>query len=200
MSRNGPVQTISLHLRFGGVLCHVFSLYAWLQQNTTGRPSPIGNALYDTNCTSLAQHSQSLTSLLLERISWSNVISGVTLPSLTYLSLYNMRGLKPHINAPCLATYHEGGFTEFESFSAPLHSLVEYGEFALGPGEKIPGDIAITSWHDSFPNITRIAIRGHRTRSCRAPTRTSCGANDQRGGRTHIPGQDTYGGVHPHTE
>jgi hypothetical protein len=121
-------------------------------------------ALYRTNCTSLTQHSRSLTSLLLEKISCSNIISGlVTFPSLTYLSLYDVCGLKPHIDAPCLATYHEGGSTEMESFPAPLRSLVEYGEYAYA-GSKIPDDMAITRWHDSFPNITRFAIRSPQTR------------------------------------
>jgi hypothetical protein len=82
----------------------------------------------------------------------------VDFPSLTYLSLKNVDGLKAHINAPCLATYHEGGYTEFESFPAPLHSLVEYG-IDTRPSE----DIAITRWHSSFPNITRITIHSHHT-------------------------------------
>jgi hypothetical protein len=117
-------------------------------------------SLFFCICTSLPRHSRSLTSLSLQQISWSNSISGpVDFPSLTYLSLKNVDGLKPHINAPCLATYHEGGCTEFESFPAPLHSLMEYGIDTW-----TSGDIVITKWHDSFPNITRIAIRSHYTR------------------------------------
>jgi hypothetical protein len=117
-------------------------------------------ALYDTNCISLARHSRSLTSLSLQKISYTDTISGqVAFPSLTYLSLYYVGGLKPHINAPCLATYHEGGSTEMESFSAPLHSLLEYG---VEP--SISGDIDITRLHDSFPNITRITIRSYQPR------------------------------------
>jgi hypothetical protein len=112
-------------------------------------------SLYDTDCTSLTRHSQSLTSLLLQKISWSGPISGpVDFPSLTYLSLHDVCGLKPHINAPCLTTYHEAGSTEMESFSAPLHSLVEYGVWTLFPGDGTD----ITRLHDSFPNITTIII------------------------------------------
>jgi hypothetical protein len=117
-------------------------------------------ALYNTICVSLTRHSRSLTSLSLQKISWSNTISGpVDFPSLSYLSLDDVNGLKPHINASCLATYHEGGSTELESFSAPLHSLVEYG---VDTG--ISGDIDITRLNDSFPNITRIAIRSYQSR------------------------------------
>jgi hypothetical protein len=112
-------------------------------------------ALFHTTCTSLAQHSPSLTTLMLDAVSfWDTISSPVDFPSLTYLSLYDVRGLKPHINAPFLVTYHEGAGTIHESFSNPLPSLVEYGLY--GPGA---GDLDPTKWHILFPNVSRVAIR-----------------------------------------
>ena len=105
-----------------------------------------------TTCTSLTQHSLTLTTLMLYDVSFGDSISSpVDFPSLAYLSLYKVSGLKPHINAPCLVTYHEGMDTVHESFSTPLPSLVEYG--LDGP------DTYATTWHSTFPNISRLAIR-----------------------------------------
>jgi hypothetical protein len=112
--------------------------------------------LFDTNCASLLHHSSSLTTLMLDDILIQDPISGpVNFPSLTYLSLYDVTGLKPHVNAPCLRTYHEGGRTVRESFPASLPSLVEYGVRSplLGP------DLDHTGWHYCFPNISRLSIR-----------------------------------------
>jgi len=106
-------------------------------------------------CTSLVQHSPSLTTLMLESVSLGDTISSrVDFPSLIYLSLYDVRGLKPHVNAPCLVTYHEGADTTQESFSTPLPSLVEYGLYDPASGHSDP-----TKWHILFPNISRVAIR-----------------------------------------
>ncbi len=80
----------------------------------------------------------------------------VALPSLIYLSLYDVDGLKPHINAPCLITYHEGGRTVKESFSAPLPSLIEYGVHDL---RAI--NFHLAEWHLFFPNILRLSVRAH---------------------------------------
>jgi hypothetical protein len=111
--------------------------------------------LCHTTCTSLAQHSPSLTTLMLNTLSLGDTISSpVDFPSLTYLSLYAVLGLKPHIKAPCLVTYHEGGATIYESFSTPLPSLVEYGLYDPDSGDSGP-----TRWHILFPNISRVAIR-----------------------------------------
>ena len=44
----------------------------------------------------------------------------VDFPSLTYLSLYHVSGLKPYINAPHLVTYHESRRSVRESFPAPV--------------------------------------------------------------------------------
>ena len=112
-------------------------------------------ALYITTCTSLAQHSLSLTTLMLDDVSFGDpMLSPVDFPSLTYLSLYHVRGLKPHINAPCLNTYHEGMDTARESFSTPLPSLVEYGLYGSYFDASDP-----SKWHYFFPNISRVAIR-----------------------------------------
>jgi len=106
-------------------------------------------------CTSVLWHSQSLTTLMLYDMSLVDVISGpVTFPSLTYLSLYNVRDLKPHINAPCLVTYHESGSTVDESFYIPLPSLVEYGVSYLSTSSLDPAE-----WHLYFPNILRVSLR-----------------------------------------
>ena len=108
-----------------------------------------------TTCTSLAQHSLSLTTLMLDGVSFGDTISSpVDFPPLTYLSLSKVSGLKPHINAPCLVTYHEGPGTVHEFFSTPLPSLAEYGLYGPDFGHSDP-----TKWHSSFPNISRVAIR-----------------------------------------
>jgi hypothetical protein len=110
-------------------------------------------ALYRAELTSLPQHSQSLTTLMLEKVSASGISSPITFPSLTYLSLKQVIGLKPYINAPCLATYHEWWFEE--SFSSPLPSLVEYGVFYPPFDDADPAN-----WHHSFPSMSRLSIRG----------------------------------------
>jgi hypothetical protein len=106
-------------------------------------------------CTSVLRHSQSLTTLMLDSISFVNEISGpVTFPSLTYLSLFSVRGFKPHIIAPCLVTYHEGGSTGRESFNISVPSLVEYGVYHPSASSPDPAE-----WHLSFPNILRLSLR-----------------------------------------
>ena len=56
------------------------------------------------------RHSQSATQLILTDRFLADAISGpLTFLSLTYLSLFRVRGLKPHVNAPRLVTYHESG-------------------------------------------------------------------------------------------
>ena len=103
--------------------------------------------------TSLSQHSRTLVSLMLNEVKLGDAISGsLDFPSLTYLSLYDMSDLKPHINAPRLVTYHELAVHSPKSFSAPLHSLVEYGLLGLG-------SYRLTEWHSSFPNISKLSIR-----------------------------------------
>jgi hypothetical protein len=78
----------------------------------------------------------------------------VTFPSLIYLSLYNVIGLKPHLNAPSLITYHEGGKTIHETFSAPLPSLILYGVYNLHAYGS-----HLAEWHIQFPNISRLSLR-----------------------------------------
>ena len=108
--------------------------------------------LYSAKNISLQRHFKSLTTLMLSTITLGEAISGpIDFPSLTYLSLWRLTGLKPHINAPCLTTYHEGGGTQDESFSGPLHSLGEYGVY--GPG------FSYSEWHHSFPILSRLSIR-----------------------------------------
>ena len=109
-------------------------------------------------CTSVLRHSQSLTTLMLYDMPLVDAISGpVTFASLTYLSLYSVEGLKPHINAPCLVTYHEGGSTVRESFNISLPSLVEYGV-----SHQVTNSADPAKWDLSFPNIIRLSLRASR--------------------------------------
>jgi hypothetical protein len=111
--------------------------------------------LCNTVCTSLIQHSSSLTTLMLDDVSFEDMLSSpVAFPSLTYLSLHDVPNLKRHIHTPCLVTYHETRSMVDVSFPAPLPSLVEYGLCCNEPDD--PGPI---EWHHSFPNISRLSIR-----------------------------------------
>ncbi len=78
----------------------------------------------------------------------------VTFPSLTYLSLLGVRGLKPYVNAPRLVTYHENGFMADEPFNTSLPSLVEYGVYNPNASNSDPAKL-----HLYFPNVLRLAIR-----------------------------------------
>ena len=130
----------------------------WPVEPLDGLPPLKFLALDGTNCTSLTLHSKSLTTLILEDIPLGHVISGpVSFPSLIYLSLDEVTGLKPHIKAPRLVTYHEGWSTIRELFSAPVHSLVEYGIFGVFGLSFDESDFV--KWHHSFPHISRVAIR-----------------------------------------
>ena len=112
-------------------------------------------ALHRNKCISLSRHSPSLVTLMLHSVPLGDAISGsIDFPSLTYLSLYHVSGLKPHINAPHLATYHESRCTVRESFSAPVPSLVEYGVWGT---QHYCSDLR--ELHRTFPNILRLSIR-----------------------------------------
>ena len=111
--------------------------------------------LYYHICTSrsLLRHSTSLVTLMLHSVTFQDTILGsINFPSLTYLSLNTVSGLKPHINAPSLVTFHEAADTH-ETFSSPVPSLMEYG---LRAPYSHPHP---TTWHSSFPNILRLSIR-----------------------------------------
>ena len=113
-------------------------------------------ALHKTSCTHPLRHTQSLTTLMLQDICFKNAVSGpVTFPSLTYLSLFGAPGLKSHIIAPCLTTYHECslGIEPREVFPVPLPSVVEYGVSG--------SDLHPIEWHYSFPNVQRLSMRSH---------------------------------------
>jgi hypothetical protein len=91
--------------------------------------------------------------LMLNKVSVWGISSPIAFPSLTYLSLNRVLGLKPYINAPCLATYHEWWFPE--SFSSPVPSLVEYGVVYPPSDDANPA-----RWHRSFPSMSRLSIQG----------------------------------------
>lgn len=111
--------------------------------------------LSSTTITSLPRHSQSLVTLMLHNVSFEDAISNpVVFPSLTYLSLNGVIGLKPYINAPCLANYDERGDTIRESFSSPLPSLRKYGVY-----DPSFSDLDQAKWHHLFPNVLRLSIR-----------------------------------------
>jgi len=113
-------------------------------------------SLYSIKYISLSRHHASLVALMLHTIHLESAISSsIDFPSLTHLALFGVRGLKPHINAPCLVTYHESGYTVQESFSAPILSLAEYGVYGTDPNPHS----AATRWHRSFPNILKLSIR-----------------------------------------
>ena len=117
--------------------------------------------LSSVKCTSALWHSQSLTTLMLSRVFFVDAISGpLAFPSLTYLSLFDVWGLKPHVYAPRLVTYHEGGMGG-ESFNHSLLSLVEYGVLHAFPDRLNPA-----AWHLSFPNVQRLAIRAKEFMIC----------------------------------
>jgi len=116
-------------------------------------------ALHGTHCNTLLLHSPSLTTLMLDNVVLVDVVSSpVAFPSLTFLSLYNVRGMKPHIHTPYLARYHEGGctVTPRETFPSPLLSLVEYGV-----SSTLCRDSDLPEWHRSFPNVLRLSLRSH---------------------------------------
>ena len=111
--------------------------------------------LYENKCIPLARHSVTLVTLMLYSVSLGDAISGsMDFPSLTYLSLYDVSGLKPHINAPHLVTYHESRYSVREPFSAPVPSLVEYGVWGVQHDHSDPSE-----WYRAFPNIVRLSIR-----------------------------------------
>ena len=111
--------------------------------------------LYSTKLTSSPQHPQSLTTLMLDKVSVQDAISSpIDFPSLTYLSVYFVTGLKPYINAPRLVTYHDSG--REEPFPSPIPSLVEYG--AYFPSFE---DVNLARWHHAFPNASRLSIRSY---------------------------------------
>ena len=114
--------------------------------------------LHENKCIPLLRHSVTLVTLMLYGVSFGDSIPGsVDFPSLTYLSLYNVSGLKPHINAPHLVTYHGSRYSVRESFPAPVPSLVEYGVWHLPHGWGDPSE-----WYRAFPNIVRLSIRASR--------------------------------------
>ena len=99
----------------------------------------------------------SLTSLILRCISLQYTSESLELPSLIFLSLFDVKNIKHRINVPALTTYHEGGRIEEERFSMPLPLLIEYGTYRLRDDPPLD----VTRLHQCYPNISRLSIRAH---------------------------------------
>jgi hypothetical protein len=124
----------------------------------SGLPPLTVLAVYGTPCALLVQNSCStLTSLMLSRVFFSGGMSdSLALPSLIYLSLYEVPNLKPRIIAPALVTYHEGGYSVRESFPMSLFTVTEYGLFDTSA--TCPD---FSELHHFFPHTSRLSIRSH---------------------------------------
>ena len=110
------------------------------------------------NCDSIIRHtSHSLTSLMLNFISLKYTSESLEFPSLTFLSLYEVKNLKHRMHVPALTTYHESGGIEEESFSTSLPFLIEYGICRLSKASPLNA----TKLHQCYPNISRLSIRAH---------------------------------------
>jgi hypothetical protein len=69
---------------------------------------------------------------MLDDVSLGDTISGpLTFPPLPSLSLYNVIDLKPYMNAPSFATFHEGWDPACELFPAPCFRWFEYEVYGL---------------------------------------------------------------------
>jgi hypothetical protein len=148
---------------FSGVWGPMPRLHTLRIRQTNVSFAPLGDlppltvlAIHATPCASLVQKSCStLTSLMLEEVAFlGDKSDSLSLPSLTYLSLYAVVNLKPRIVAPALVTYHEGGYSIRESFPASLPTVTEYGIFDAP--EACPDFVEL---HHFFPHISRLSIR-----------------------------------------
>ena len=113
-------------------------------------------ALYRINSNYLMRNSyHSLTSLMIGYISLQYTSESLEFPSLTFLSLLDIKNIKHRMNVPVLTTYHESGRTEEESFSMSLPFLIEYGIYRNG--NNPPPNV--TRLHEFYPNISRLSVR-----------------------------------------
>ena len=108
------------------------------------------------DCNFIIQNSyHSLTSLMLDHVSFQYTSEFLEFPSLRFLSLCNVRNLKHRMNIPALTTYHEEDLIEEESFPMSLPSLIEYGLYRLSNGSPLN----VTKLHQCYPNISRLSLR-----------------------------------------
>ena len=108
------------------------------------------------NCYSIIRNSShSLTSLMLDFISFKSTSGSLEFPSLKFLSLFEVTNIKHRMNVPALTVYHESGRTAGESFFMSLPSLIEYGirRFKETPFPDV------TKLHECYPNISRLSVR-----------------------------------------
>jgi hypothetical protein len=98
----------------------------------------------------------SLTSLMLHDVSLKHTSESLEFPSLRFLSLFAVGGIKHRMNVPALTTYHESERLENESFPMPIPTLVEYGIYGL----KKESPFNIMKLHQCYPNISHLSVRG----------------------------------------
>ena len=134
------------------------SAYA-LPSNTNIFPALRVLALHRTgSCYSIIRNtSHSLTSLMLDFISFKSTSGSLEFPSLRFLSLFEVTNIKHQMNVPALTVYHESGRPEEESFSMSLPSLIEYGIRRV----KEEPFLDATKLHECYPNISRLSVRAH---------------------------------------
>ena len=99
----------------------------------------------------------SLTSLMLRCISLKYTSESLELPSLKFLSLFDVKNIKHRMNVPALTTYHEGGRIEEEPFSMSLPFLIEYGIRRI----RSKSSLNVTRLHQCYPNISRLSVRAY---------------------------------------
>jgi hypothetical protein len=125
-------------------------------ESMNGLPPLQALSACSSSCTSLIQNSyKTLTRLMLDDLIFGESGSGVIdFPSLTYLSLFEVRNLKHRMAPLSLRTYHEGGSTTGGSFPIVLPSVVEYGVY--DHPENFPEP---TEMDRVFPNLLRLSVR-----------------------------------------
>ena len=97
----------------------------------------------------------SLTTLMLDEIQVPSTPETLEFPSLNFLSLLGVKGLKSRMSVPALTTYHEGCTPKEESFSMPLPSLTEYGIYEIYTDPLRDA----TRLHQCYPNLSLISLR-----------------------------------------
>jgi len=146
-------------LTLGDIPCEPFA---------TGAVPPLSQLSLSYNNTwhSLVWHShEALTSLSLHCCGpWAGQGQGhpipmmIELPSLLFLSLYDIPSFKPYITSPQLQTLHEASDSVSDSFPRPLGSLTEYGVLTMTAACDNPR-FHVERLHGEFPNLVKLSLR-----------------------------------------